>query len=119
MYDTQAFAPSYKPTVPDTGAGGYAGSLQNSVTVAASTVAAASARIPFGGEQIQIANTSTAWAFVNFGVLGAVVAATAAASYPVAPGTVVVVTVDTEVSGASVILATGTGDVIFTRGRGR
>jgi len=43
-----------------------------------------------------------------------------ASGYPVAPGAVVVVSVDSEVSGASVILAAGAtaGNVIFTRGEG-
>lgn len=117
MNDTRPFAPLYTPTVP----GVAAGTLEDSVTVAASTVAAASDRFPGTTDnnftQIQIANRSTADAHVNFGVHGAVVAATAA-SYPVAPLSVVVVTVHPEVTGASVILDAGTGDVIFTRGAG-
>jgi hypothetical protein len=67
--------------------------------------------------QIQISNQTASWAYVNFGVFGAVVAATVN-SYPVGPGAVVVVSVAGEVTGASVILATGTGSVTFTRGEG-
>jgi threonine/homoserine/homoserine lactone efflux protein len=57
---------------------------------------------------------------VNFGQLGAVVAATVAASYPVGPGAVVVVSVSAEVNAASVIIAAGatSGSVTFTRGNG-
>jgi hypothetical protein len=72
--------------------------------------------------QIQIANTTNGWAYVNFGnlAIGAVTAATVATGYPVAPGAVVVVTVGGDVNGASVILASGAtaGSVIFTRGEG-
>lgn len=120
MQDTQAFAPAYKKSVPDTN-----GSLLPSVTVSASeSSATASTKINGSGAavQIQIANKTTAWAHVNFGVLGlTLVDATVAASYPVAPGAVVVVTVDPEVDGASVILdaaTTGSSSVIFTRGGG-
>lgn len=101
-----------------------AGTLSPSVTVAAVDTATASARLTGSAEntyvQIQIANLSTSWAYVNFGQFGAVVAATVAASYPVAPGSVAVVSVDPEVTGASVILGTAaaTGNVIFTRGEG-
>jgi hypothetical protein len=124
--ETRALAPLYTPTSlnPLTGAV-IVGTLQSSVTVTAGIAAVASTLLP-GGQtcsfaQVQIANTTTAWAYVNFGVLGAVVAATVAASYPVGPGAVVVVSVPAEVSGASVILgaaSTGGTAVIFTRGEG-
>lgn len=101
-----------------------AGSLAPATTVAGVDIATASAR--FSGTdnnnycQIQIANLSTSWTYVNFGVFGNVTAATVAASYPVAPGSVVVVSVDKEVSGASVIhgTAAAVGNVIFVRGEG-
>lgn len=119
--ETRAFAPLYAP-----GAGTAQGGLLTSTTVAASTSAAASTQ--FSGSntnamvQIQIANTTNGWAYVNFGNLqiSAVTAATVAAGYPVAPGAVVVVTVGGDVNGASVILAAGStsGSVIFTRGEG-
>lgn len=105
-----------------------AGSLAASTTVAAID-ASATASTKFVGTdnnnycQIQIANISTSgtsWAYVNFGVFGNVTAATVAASYPVAPGSVLVVSVDKEVSGASVIMGTAaaTANIIFTRGEG-
>jgi hypothetical protein len=70
--------------------------------------------------QIQIANISTSWAWVSFGVFGSVTAAAAGVGYPVAPGAVVVVTVDPEVTGASAVLQTAaaTGNMTFTRGEG-
>ena len=120
MQDTQAFAPIYRPST-GTGTGG----LVSSTTVAATTSGVASTQ--FAGaydgnvlQQIQIANTTNGWAFVNFGQVGVLAAATVAASYPVAPGGVVVVTVPGEVNGAHVILASGatTGSVIFSRGGG-
>lgn len=118
--ETRAFAPLYSPSALQ-----GQGSLLPSTTIAAS-VAAATNSAPFAGTsanqmvQMQIANQTSAWAFVNFGVIGNVVAATVAAGYPVAPGAVVVVTVASEVTAASVILAAGgtAGNVTFTRGEG-
>lgn len=122
MQDTQAFAPFYKVARP---AQSQTGTLFPSVTVSVTSSAANSGTIPGAPNgsavQIQIANKTSSWAHVNFGVDGAVVAATVASSYPVAPGSVVVVTVDPEVSGASVILDSAAGaatSVIFTRGGG-
>lgn len=122
MIDTQAFAPLYKrssPTAPT-----QTGTLLPSTTLAATDASQATAKFQ-GAEpnaccSIQICNLSTSWAYVNFGVFGSVAAATVAASYPVAPGSVVIVTVDPEVTGATVILGTAaaTGNVIFTRGEG-
>lgn len=116
--ETRAFAPLYSPS-----AGPAAGGLQASVTVSAvATGATASTVFPGtqanGACQIQIANTTSGWAYVNFGIVGVLTAATVASSYPVAPGSVVVVSVNSEVTGASVILSTGSGSVIFTRGEG-
>lgn len=117
MQDTRAFYPLYSPST-----GKTAGTLLPSVTVAATTSAVASTAFPGNGNfpQIQIANKSASWAQVNFGNLttGTLIAATVAAGYPVGPGAVVVVTVDKEVNAASVILDSGTGNVIFTRGEG-
>lgn len=119
--DLTVFAPLYVPSNTT-----VAGSLLASTTVAATAAAVAST--VFSGQrsrneanQVQIANTSAAWAYVNFGAIRdsfVVTAATVATGYPVAPGAVVIVTVDPEVNAASVILATGTGNVIFTRGTG-
>lgn len=119
MQDTRSFYPLYGPA---TGLG--TGSLTASVTVTASAVVAASTLLGpanSGFYQMQIANKTTAWAHVNFGAFGNVTAATVATGYPVAPGGVVVVSVQPEVTGASVILdaAPGTATaVIFTRGEG-
>lgn len=121
MNDTRAFFPLYLRSNqnPNTN-----GTFVASVTVAATDAAGNSAVFPGVLEnnyvQIQIANTTTSWAFVNVGVFGAVTPATVASSYPVAPGSVVVISVDPEVNGASVILGTAaaTGSVIFTRGEG-
>jgi hypothetical protein len=118
MNDTKAFAPFYK-----VGAGANSGTLVPSVTVTASAGAAsASDALPpqnSGGSALQIANqATTAWAYINFGKHGSVDAATVAASYPVAPGAVVVVSVDQEVTGASIILSAGSSNVVLTRGNG-
>jgi len=113
----EAFAPLY-----------ITNTFAASITVAANAASAtASAQFPqnFVGTdtypncQLQIANISTsAWAYVNVGIFGSVTAATVAASYPIAPGSVVIITVDSTVTGASVILSTSTGNVIFTVGSG-
>lgn len=116
--ETRAFQPLYAPAV-----GTTAGSLLPSVTVAASTAAAAGT-LPGSAQstiaQIQIANQAASWAYVNFGVSGSVTAATVATGYPVGPGAVVVVSVSQECSGVSVILAAAAtaANVIFTRGEG-
>lgn len=119
MNDTRSFYPIYGP---DTGIA--QGKLKSSVTVTASATHAASGLLcpPSGGfYQIQIANKTTAWAHVQFGQFGNVIAATVLTGYPVAPGAVVVVSVHPEVTGADVILdaAPGTAtSVVFTVGEG-
>jgi len=120
MNDISAFAPLYTPTVP----GVSAGTLRASAFMGTSDAAQASPRFPGSDPnnftQIQIANISTSWAWVNFGVFGAVTPAQAGVGYPVAPGAVVVVSVHPEVSGASAVLQTAaaTGNMAFTRGEG-
>ena len=113
--ETRAFAPLYTRSTSSTN-----GTLLPSVTVAASVTAASSTQIGGTTTQIEVCNTTSAWAYLNFGVFGAVTAATVATGYPVAPGSDKVFSVDPEVSGASVILAAGgvAGNVIFTRGEG-
>lgn len=128
MNEQRSFAPLYTTTQytgnPAVASGG---SLQPSVTVAAVDTATASAKFPGTNDntyvQFQIANITVAtasWAYVNFGQFGAVTAATVATGYPVPPGSVVVVSVDPEVTGASVIMGTAaaTANVVFTRGEG-
>lgn len=123
MNEQRSFYPMYLRSSQTAGAT-TAGTLAPSTTVAAVDTATASARFPGTDNnnyvQMQIANLSTSWAYVNFGIFGNVTAATVATGYPVAPGTVVVVSVDKEVAGSSVILGTAaaTGNVIFTRGEG-
>lgn len=124
MSEVRAFEPLYIPTGPSGGPGISTpqGTLSASVTLAATAASQPTAIFPGVmtnyKQQIQIANQGTTWAFVNFGIFGNIAAATVATSYPVAPGAVVVVTVDKEVTGATVILASGTGNVTFTRGEG-
>lgn len=118
MSEAIAFGPQYSPST-----GTTQGSLLPSTTVSATASAVASTRFSgtnwSGKRQLQVSNTSTVFAYINFGNIdkGAVTAATVAASWPVAPGTVIV-TVDSEINAASVILASGTGTVVFTRGDG-
>jgi hypothetical protein len=122
MYDTQPFTPLYGPN-----SGTVAGSFLSSLTLTGSNSAAASGALPgpaSGSDlnQIQIANTTTAWAYVNVGRnTTEIVAATVAASFPVAPGVCRTITVNSEVAAVSVILGTAPGTntaVIFTRGTG-
>jgi hypothetical protein len=116
MHDVRPIAPLYA-----------GGTLLPSVTVAG---AAAHAEGALPGNQsgrgdfnqIQIANTTNQWAFVNFGRdTTEITAVTVATGYPIAPGGVVVVTVADEVAAVSVILSAAPGaatSVIFTRGTG-
>ena len=105
-------------------AGSTTSNLFSSTTVAATGTSATAGILPgnvtgSSQRQVQIANTTSSWAYVNFGETGSLSAATVAAGYPVAPGGVVVVTVAPDVSGCSVILTSGgSGNVIFTRGVG-
>jgi hypothetical protein len=119
--ETRAFEPIYIPT----GAIAAGGCLE-SITVTA-TNASATASAQFSGnvggakQQIRIANKTTAWAHISFGLFGAVEAATVADDFPVGPGAVEIFTVAPEVNGVSVILdaAPGTATaVVFTRGEG-
>src|ERR1700753_2003014 len=102
--ETRAFAPLYGPETPNT----TQGALLASVTITASAPHA-SATLPGstarnGQCQIQIANTTNQWAYVQFGQAGNVAASTVATGYPVAPGGVVVVSVPSDIGGADVIL---------------
>ena len=92
------------------------------VSIAATNVAAATT--VFAGTnnnqfvQIRVVNAAAAVAYISFGVAGSVTTATVASSMPMLGSTVEVFTVAAEISAASVILASGTGTVSFTRGRG-
>jgi hypothetical protein len=121
MSELFAFEPLYSPSSGTTGGG-----FQTSTTVTAINTSATASTVFAGtnnnaARNLQIANTTTSWAYVNVGVSGSVPAATVAASYPIAPGAVVVLTVAAEVNAASVILGAAPGTntaVIFTRGVG-
>ena len=132
MNELRPFYPLYLKSAETAVQGGpstvAAGTLVASVTVAAGVAATASTVFPGTTQnsynQIQIANKTSVWVHVNFGVLlggQTVTAPTLAASYPVAPGGVAVVTVDPEVNAASVIsdgAPASSTSVIFTRGCG-
>jgi len=116
--ETRPFQPLYGPT---TGTG--SGKLFPSVTVAGITASAvASAAFPGSAlnqfVQIRVANITASWAYINFGLVSALVAATVATGLPIAPGSVEVFTVSPEVNSVSVIMGTAAGNVIFTRGEG-
>lgn len=133
MHDIRPFAPLYNQTQYVPGPGGTSvisqqGQCAASVTVtAADATAVPSTLIPGAGNnsniQIQIANKTSVWVHVNFGRLegGETVRAATINDYPVAPGSVVVLTVDPEVNAASVFAngapAAATA-VMFTRGSG-
>jgi hypothetical protein len=71
--------------------------------------------------QIRVANKTSAWAHINFGIFGSIAAATVASSFCVAPGGVEVFSMGPDDTGASVILdaaPSGSGSVVFTRGEG-
>jgi hypothetical protein len=125
MYDTQAFKPLYNASNVNAS---QVGQNVASVTVAASNGAAVASTV-FPGTtqnssvQIQIANKTNVWVHVNFGVLlsGQTVRAATINDYPVAPGAVIVVTVDPEVNASSVYAdgaPSGSTSVVFTRGEG-
>lgn len=125
MSEVRAFEPIYAPNQGNAvGTLSASTSVVGAITATASTAFSGNSQAANYKQQVQISNTTTAWAYVNFGVLSAtqaVVAPTVASGYPVAPGAVVVVTVDKEVNAASVILgaaSTGGTTVIFTRGEG-
>ena len=118
MYDVRPFQPLYGPS-----AGPNAGNFVSSLTLSASTTAASGALPGNIGTndfcQIQIANTTTGWAYVNCGrTTQEMSPATVAAGYPVAPGGVVVISVPSEVAVVGVILGSSSGNVVFTRGVG-
>lgn len=125
MNEQRSFFPIYTPSQV---AAGQVGQLQPSVTVAAVNATAVASTV-FPGTtdnnyvQIQIANKTSVWVHVNFGVLlgGQTVRAATINDYPVAPGSVVIVSVDPEVNASSVFAdgaPGGSTSVIFTRGEG-
>jgi hypothetical protein len=117
--ETWAFNPLYSNSGLQ---GSPVGTLVASVTIAATTAAAAGL-LPgpnTGPKQIEFTNQTGAWAYINLGIAGSVTAATVASGYPLAPGADKVITIADEVTGWSVILAAGAtaGSVTATRGNG-
>ena len=124
--EIRSFKPLYTPNAPAVGIAGATtpGTLSpttNVTTVTATAVASAVLPGTMQNDQVQlyITNQTVSWVYVNVGVFGSVTAATAA-SLPIAPNSSKTITVDREVTGASVFLPTGgtVGTVGFTRGVG-
>lgn len=125
MNDQQSFYPIYTPSNETAGVVG-----QNSPSV--TVVAVNATAVPSGAFpgtldnnfcQVRVANKTSVWVHVNFGVLrsGQTVRAAALTDVAIAPGTVEVWTVDPEVNAASVFAdgaPAGATSVIFTRGAG-
>jgi hypothetical protein len=131
--DVRAFSPLYNQTQYTTNADRTSTKIQTGSCVVSVTVAAvdatAVASTEFPGtsnnpdSQIQIANKTSVWVHVNFGNITSpnTVRAATINDYPVAPGTVVIVTVDPEVNAASVFAngaPAASTSVVFTRGSG-
>lgn len=125
--EVRPFAPLYFPTTQASpGPGAQQGSGVASATAVAGVAATASTLFPGqaqGGNtcrQILVANKTSVWVHINFGVFAAVRAATLT-DMGVPPGGLRVFTVDPEVSGASVIsdgAPAASTAVLFTRGVG-
>jgi hypothetical protein len=90
-------------------------SPEATVSVAAST---ASTAVALGGTgpSLLVYNGSSSTAFLRLGATTALTATTAA--MPIPAGSQVLLGIGATVSAAAVILATGTGQVFFTRGSG-
>lgn len=129
--EIRPFAPLYNQTQYTqtglTSAVGQVGSCVLGIIVTGSNgVAVASTAFPGtnnnADNQIQISNKTTAWVHVNFGNLQAPNAVRAAtlADLPVAPGSVITISVDPEVNAASVFMdgASTPTSIVFTRGSG-
>ncbi len=126
MNELRSFEPFYRAA-----SSAAVGACYDSVTVAASNGVAVATSAPFPGNtgigpipnpyrQIRVANKTSVWVHINFGLQGALQAATIN-SQPFAPGSVEIVTVSPEVSGASVFAdgaPAASTSVIFTRGQG-
>jgi hypothetical protein len=92
----------------------------DAVTVSASTTSAEKQFMTVAGRPfrtVRVCNTTTGWAYVEFGASSSVTAV-ATSSQPVAPNSASVFRVDQGNTFAAAILATGTGNIIFTPGDG-
>jgi hypothetical protein len=85
------------------------------VSIAASTTSA-NAPVSGAGEAMLITNTTTSLAYVSFGADATLSASNAAT--PVLPASHILLRCGPLVSYCAVVLASGTGTVIFTRGDG-
>ena len=85
------------------------------VTVTAGTTSVA-ATLVGGGDSIVVTNPTTSLAYVRFGANLTVVATTG--DMPVLPATRVILSVNSLVATVAVLLASGNGNVLFTRGDG-
>jgi hypothetical protein len=124
--DNRAFAPLYTQRIPGTTS---VGECLPSTTVVAANASAVASTIFSGNTAlngqiaIRIANKTSVWVHVNFGVIGdgQVVRAATLNDFPVAPGSVEVMTVHPQVNAASVFAdgaPAASTSVMFTRGDG-
>jgi hypothetical protein len=86
-----------------------------SVSVAATTVSATSA-LAGGGESVVVTNNAASLAFVRFGSDSTVSASSA--DMPVLPNSRAMLSVNSLIGFVAVTLASGSGNVFFTRGDG-
>ena len=86
-----------------------------SVSVAATTVSAASP-LAGGGESVVVTNNSASVAFVRFGSDNTVSASSA--DMPVLPNSRVMLSINSLIGFVATALASGSGNVFFTRGDG-
>ncbi|MGH3635890.1 MAG: hypothetical protein ACREFY_01365 [Acetobacteraceae bacterium] len=82
----------------------------------AATTSSASVALAGGGETVVVTNTTTALAFVRFGADPSVTATVA--DMPVLAGARVMLAANPLITHAAAVLATGSGNVLFTRGDG-
>jgi hypothetical protein len=86
-------------------------------TVSASSgTTSVSTQLVGGGDTVVVTNTTTALAYVRFGADPSVSASTG--DMPVLPNTRVVLAVNSLIVYAAVVLTSGSGAVLFTRGDG-
>jgi len=82
----------------------------------ASGTSSASVALAGGGETVVVTNTTTALAFVRFGADPSVAASPG--DMPVLPGTRVMLAANSLITYAAAVLASGSGNVLFTVGDG-
>lgn len=123
MNEIRAFGPAYQRTGPGATP---AGTWQPGVIVAAANGSSTASTVLPGvsGNNVQVqfrvANKTSVWVHVNFGVLGAVRAA-ALTDPGIPPASIAVFSVDPEVTGAAVWAdgaPAGSTSVVFHRGTG-